>query len=281
MTESMRQRQTRLRRSFDRAAPHYDQYAAIQQDIAEQLLTRLDFVRLDPKRILDLGAGTGFSTRQLQQRYPSAQVIAVDFSHAMLMQMRGAKPTQNAITADVFCLPLADSSFDLIFSSSTLQWCEPLELALEEVARVLHPEGLLMFSSYGPDTLQELRVAQQAAGIQHGVNEFRDMHPIGDLLLAQGYRDPVLDTERLDVSYASVEQLMRELRGIGSSRIELGAKQTMSRRQWHTLRETYATDEDGRIHATYEVIYGHALAAPDATLTPSSEDDVHPLKHWP
>ncbi len=281
MSESFPQRQARLRRGFDRAAEHYDHYAAIQQDIAEQLLTRLSFIHLQPQCVLDLGAGTGFSTQQLQQSYPEAQVIAVDFSQAMLLQARHANTIPNAVAADIFCLPLANDSVDLVFSSSTLQWCEPLELVLEEIARILRPDGLLMFSSYGPDTLQELRDAQQVAGIQYGVNTFRDMHPIGDLLLAQGYRDPVLDTERLDVSYASVEQLMRELRGIGSSRMEIGEEPNMTRQQWQSVREAYPVDEDGRIHTTYEIIYGHALAAPEATLAPSPEDNVHPLKHWP
>lgn len=255
-----RTRQARLRRKFDRSAARYDQFAGVQREITLRLLERLDLVRLDPACVMDLGAGTGDGTAQLRQRYPQAQIIAADFSHAMLHQNRKREPACHAVVADAFQLPLAADTVDLVFSSSTLQWCLPLAGVLQEIGRVLRPGGLLMFSTYGPDTLRELDAAQQAAGMDRGVNEFSDMHPIGDLLLEGGYQDPVLDVERLDVSYASVRDLVEELKGIGSSRLEPPAARSFTRRQWKALADAYPVDDQGRVHATYEAIFGHALA---------------------
>ena len=260
MNESDRARRTRLRRRFDRAAACYDQFSGVQREITLRLLERLDLVQVDPGCVVDLGAGTGDGAIQLSQRYPQAKIVAVDFSHAMLQEGQKRESTGDPVAADVFQLPFAPGTVDLVFSSSTLQWCVPLAEALQEIGRVLCPGGLLMFSTYGPDTLHELRTAQQVAGMEGGVNEFSDMHPIGDLLLEEGYQDPVLDVERLDVSYASVRDLVRELKGIGSSRIESPAAQSGTRRQWQVLTEAYPADDQGRVHATYEAIFGHALA---------------------
>ena len=266
MNESDRARQARLRRRFDRAAACYDRFSGVQREITLRLLERLDLVQATPGSVVDLGAGTGDGTAQLSQRYPRAQIIAVDFSHAMLRQGQKRESAGSSIAADAFQLPFAPGAVDLVFSSSTLQWCVPLAEALQEICRVLRPGGLLMFSTYGPDTLHELQAAQQAAGVEGGVNEFIDMHPIGDLLLEKGYQDPVLDVERLDVSYASVHDLIRELKGIGSSRIESPAAQSGTRQQWQALAEAYPVDDQGRVHATYEAIFGHALAPTSRTL---------------
>ena len=260
MNEPDRARQTRLRRRFDRAAACYDQFAGVQREITLRLLERLDLIQLDPGCVMDLGAGTGDGTAQLSQRYPRAQIVSVDFSYAMLQQGQKRGSAGNPVVADAFQLPFAPGAVDLVFSSSTLQWCIPLAEVLQEISRVLRPGGLLMFSTYGPDTLHELQVAQRAAGVEGGVNEFSDMHPIGDLLLEEGYQDPVLDVERLDASYASVRDLVRELKGIGSSRIEPPAAQPCTRDQWQALAEAYPADDRGRVHATYEAIFGHALA---------------------
>ena len=260
MNEPDRARQARLRRRFDRAAARYDECAGVQREITHRLLERLDLVQLDPGCVVDLGAGTGDGTVQLHQRYPQARILAVDFSQAMLRQGQKREQVGSSVVADAFHLPFAPRTADLVFSSSTLQWCVPLAEVLREISHVLRPGGLLMFSTYGPDTLQELHAAQQAACMESGVNEFSDMHPIGDLLLEEGYQDPVLDVERLDVSYASVRDLMVELKGIGSSRIDSPTEQPCTRHQLQALTDAYPTDDQGRIHATYEVIFGHALA---------------------
>ena len=255
-----RARQARLRRGFDRAAACYDQFAGVQREVTQRLLERLDLIQINPGRVVDLGAGTGDGTARLGQRYPQAQIIAVDFSRAMLRQNQKRGAFGSPVAADAFQLPFAPNTIDLIFSSSTLQWCVPLVEALREIRRVSRPGGLLMFSTYGPDTLHELRAAQRAAGMEGGVNEFSDMHPVGDLLLEEGYQDPVLDVERLDVSYASARDLVRELKGIGSSRLESPPTRPCARQRWQALVEAYAVDDQGRAHATYEVIFGHALA---------------------
>ena len=136
-----------------------------------------------------------------------------------------------------------------------------------------------MFSTYGPDTLRELQAAQRAAGVEGGVNEFSDMHPIGDLLLEEGYQDPVLDVERLDASYASVRDLVCELKGIGSGRMEPLATQSCTRQQWQALTEAYPTDDQGRVHATYEAIFGHALAPVSRTRGETATIPVSAIGH--
>ncbi len=251
---------SRLRHHFDRAAPRYDHYAGVQREVASRLLERLEWVRTNPKRVMDLGAGTGEACAGLQKHYPEAQIIAADFSPAMLREAQRLERASQLVASDALALPFAAESMDLVFSSSTLQWCDPLAQALQEIRRVLRAGGLLMFATYGPDTLSELRQAQQAIGLEGGVNDFIDMHPIGDLLLEQGYQDPVLDTERLDVSYSSVRDLAQELKGIGSSRMEQKTDLPALRRFWSALEKAYPRHDDGRIHATYEIIYGYALA---------------------
>ena len=247
----------RLRRGFERAARDYDRHAGVQREVTSRLLERLDLVRVDPALALDLGAGTGDAAARLQARFPRARVLAADFAPAMLRVARAARDVRLACACDAFRLPLPAHAVDLAFSSSTLQWCEPLDAALAELLRVLRPGGLLLFATYGPDTLRELRAAQEAAGIAGGVNEFHDMHPIGDLLTEQGWADPVLDAEHLEASYASPEALLRELRGVGSRRAAPGAP--VSRARFRAMLDAYPRGGDGRVRATYEVIYGHAL----------------------
>lgn len=254
-----------IRHSFDRAAPGYDRHAGVQQEISNRLLERLDFIRLAPAVVVDLGAGTGSAAQQLATRYPDARILAADFSLGMLRQAQEREGVRNLLACDARALPFAKHCVDLVFSSSTLQWCEPLEEALACIHHSLRPDGLFLFSSYGPDTLRELRAAQEQAGIEGSVNIFRDMHPVGDMLREQGFRDPVLDVEHLEVGYDSPMDLLLTLRGIGSVRTEPGY--VMSRRKWKEMLDAYPRQADGTIRATYEVVYGYARGAEKGVTT--------------
>ncbi|MGD8932789.1 MAG: methyltransferase domain-containing protein, partial [Chromatiales bacterium] len=148
------------RRAFERAASAYDEVAVLQRETAQRMLERLDYIRHEPAVILDVGAGTGEATLALSRRFKPARTIALDFALPMLQRARKRGSwlrRLRCVCGDAERLPLADRSVDLIFSNATLQWCNDLEGTFREFLRVLRPDGLLMFSTFGPDTLKELR----------------------------------------------------------------------------------------------------------------------------
>ena len=254
---------TLARRSFESAAAAYDQAAALQQEVGQRLLQRLDLVKIQPDRILDLGSGTGQCIPDLLARYRKAQVVALDIALPMLWRARKRgrwlrKP--RCVCADAERLPFADSSFDLVFSNLMLQWCVELEVVFTELQRVLRPGGLLLFTSFGPDTLHELRGSwQQVDGYSH-VNAFADMHDVGDALLRTRFADPVMDVERLTVTYADVWKLMRELKQIGAHNVTLGRPRGLTgKARMQRLVGAYEHyRSQGVLPASYEIVNGHA-----------------------
>jgi len=253
------------RRSFEQAATGYDRAAVLQREIADRMLERLDYVRLEPQLVLDLGAGTGYAIAALQKRYRKARIIALDFAFGMLRQARRRGSWLNrprCVCADVESLPLADASVDLVFSNVALQWCNDIQRTFEECLRVLKPGGLLMFSTFGPDTLRELREAWAATdGFSH-VSPFLDMHDVGDALMRARFSDPVIDAERLTVTYDQVRDLMRDLKGIGAHNATSERPRGLTgRRRLAAVEQAYEIHRrDGRLPASYEVVQGHAWA---------------------
>lgn len=251
------------RRAFNRAATTYDAVAELQYEIGDRLIERLDYVRLQPARILDLGAGTGFFSAALLKRYRKADIVALDVAENMLRQVqaRGGwfrKP--RCVCADAETLPFADDSFQLIFSNLMLQWSVDLEQTFMELRRVLAPGGLLMFTTFGPDTLMELRASwEKVDGFTH-VNTFIDMHDVGDSLVSTRWAEPVMDSERITVTYRQLGTLMQDLKQIGAHNVTHGRPAGLTGRQrMQQLAEAYeAFREDGVLPASYEVVYGHA-----------------------
>jgi len=257
-----------LQRNFDRAAPHYDAAAVLQHEIGRRMLERLDLIKLQPETVIDIGAGTGRQTRLLADHYPHSRVIALDLAPNMLHQARKQlswwqrwQGRQHFICADAERLPLSDSSVDLIFSNATLQWCDDLDRVFNEFQRVLRPGGLLLFSSFGPDTLHELRRSWQAVDPHNHVNAFIDMHDIGDALLRSGMGDPVMDMEMITLTYRDLRTLMAELKIIGAHNVTAGRPRGLTgRKRLQQLTAAYETfrNQDNLLPLSYEVIYGHA-----------------------
>jgi malonyl-CoA O-methyltransferase len=256
----------RARRAFGRAAAGSDEVAVLQRAVGERMLERLDLVRLEPRVVLDAGAGTGLHTAALLRRYRKAQVLALDFALPMLQRSRrrGAWLRRPAcLCADLEHLPLADASVDLLYSNLALQWVNDLAGAFREAWRVLRPGGLYMFTTFGPDTLKELNASWgQVDGATH-VSPFLDMHDVGDLLVQARFADPVMDAEWLTLTYADVTGVMRDLKAIGAANATHGRPRGMTGKgRLQALAAAYEAYRDGggRLPATYEVIYGHAWA---------------------
>ena len=254
-----------VRLAFERAAATYDEAAELQSEVGDRMLERLDLVRLQPARVLDLGAGTGEFSKALLQRYRKACVVSLDIALNMLRhtQNRGGwlrKPA--CVCGDGERLPFSDNSFELIFSNLMLQWCMDLEPVLAELRRVLAPGGLLMFTTFGPDTLQELRASWEAIdGFTH-VNAFIDMHDVGDALVSTKWAEPVMDSERITVTYREMRTLMEDLKHIGAHNVTAGRPRGLTGRQrLQQVEQAYETFRvDGVLPASYEVVYGHAWA---------------------
>lgn len=263
-----------VRRAFSRAASRYDADAVLQREICGRMLERLDYIKVQPARILDAGSGTGWGARQLQQRYASAQVVALDIALGMLHELRSPSANiparwwhklaggrkQYALCADVEALPLAPACVDMVWSSLALQWCNDLPQTFVELHRTLSVGGLLMFSTFGPDTLQEMRAAFHAADGYNHINRFADMHDVGDMLVAAGFAEPVMDMEYITLTYADVKAAMQDLRGIGAHNATVGrAPGMMGKAAWGRMVQHYESlRRDGKLPATFEVIYGHA-----------------------
>jgi malonyl-CoA O-methyltransferase len=252
----------RVRRSFDRAAGTYDDAAVLQTDVRDNLLARLDLMAVTPRVVVDAGAGTGHASRALIRRYPKAQVIAVDSSPRMLQAAGRQQPWLRRfarVCADAERLPLADGSVDLILSNLMLPWCDP-DPVFAEFRRVLAPQGLLSFTTLGPDTLRELRSAWAEVDSRTHVHQFIDMHDIGDALVRGGFASPVLDVERYTLTYLDVRRVAADLKATGGHNATVGrARGLTGRRQFAALQTAYETfRQDGRLPATYEVVFGHA-----------------------
>lgn len=232
------------------------------------MLERLDYVKLLPRRILDAGAGPSPQASQLARRYARAQLVALDFSLAMLRQSKPpgllqrltAGRRQVALCADIARIPLAARSIALVWSNMALHWAADLQTAIREFHRVLEVDGLLMFSTLGPDTLRELRSAFAGAGAQRHVHGFIDMHDLGDMLVHAGFADPVMDMESLTLTYADAIGLMRDLKATGAHNVTAGRPRgMMGRQRWQRmLAALEATRREGRLPTSFEVVYGHA-----------------------
>lgn len=278
-----------IKQHFSHAAPSYDEAAILQKTVAERVDERLELTTITPQVIVDIGAGTGLLTEKVIQRYPQANIVAIDLSLAMLKQAKNRlkKPKFNwlpkslwqddgatLLNADAYALPLNDHSVDLLVSNLMLQWCDDLDSVFAEFRRVLRPEGLIMFTTFGPDTLKELKQAwAMADGVDAHVNQFVDMHDIGDALIRNGFGQPVMDVEHFTLTYDKPMGVLKDLKAIGATNASLNrSKGLMGKQRFHRMLEAYETlRSEGKIPATYEVVHGHAWAAQEIIKGPDRD----------
>jgi malonyl-CoA O-methyltransferase len=278
MTDKFAVDKRQVRRAFEQAAPGYDAVAALQDEVCRRMLARLEYVKLEPAAILDAGSGTGNAIPGLTTRYPRARIVALDLAHAMALRARsrrtrpglgtvegwrallGGGESVAAICGDIESLPVGSAAVDLAWSNLALQWVNEPARAFGELHRALRAGGLLMFSTFGPDTLKELREAWRAVDGRVHVNRFIDMHDIGDMLVAAGFADPVMDMEYLTLTYAEARDLMRDLKALGAHNVARGRPAGLSGKSGlaAVIRAYEAHRKDGRLPATFEVVYGHA-----------------------
>jgi malonyl-CoA O-methyltransferase len=266
MTDSHFDRR-QVRRNFSRAANTYEQHDALQREVQALLLDRLGFYLETPERVIDVGAGPGRGTALLRKRYPKAQLIAMDLALPMLRAAKKniswLKPFQR-VCAEATSLPLPDHSVDVLHSNLCFQWIDDLPALFGECVRVLKPGGLLVFSTFGPDTLKELRAAWADADQQPHVSRFLDMHDLGDAMISAGLRDPVLDVDRYTLTYSEPRQLLKELQGLGATNADRERERhLLGKRHYQRMLAAYETMRvDGRIPATWEVVTAHAWGPP-------------------
>lgn len=276
-----------VRASFDKAAAGYDAAAVLQHEVCRRMLARLELVKIEPAAILDAGCGTGNATAPLQERFPRAALWSLDIAFAMLEHARSRatwwqrlrNPARHPVCGDIERLPLRTGAFGLVWSNLALQWVNDPPHAFAELKRVLAPGGLLMFSTFGPDTLKELRMAYADTDRYTHVNRFIDMHDIGDMLVHAGLANPVMDMEYITLTYESVRALMHDLKAIGAHNATAGRRQGMSARaQLDRVQKNYEQfRREGRLPATFEVVYGHAwLPAPRVTAEGKRIIDIKP-----
>jgi malonyl-CoA O-methyltransferase len=256
-----------VRRAFERSAASYDGAAVIHREVGTRLLEHLDPIRIEPSLIVDAGCGTGASLHALAQRFPRATLAGVDLAAATLHHARARLPlwrralgykVPHLVCGDAERLPIATGAAGLVFSNLALQWCHPGAF-FAEAARVLPVGGLFLFSTFGPDTLRELRTSFAAAGAGAHVNAFVDMHDLGDALVQAGFADPVMEMEVVTLEYGSVESLARDLKAVGATAIHARQRGLLGKGRWKRMAERYESfRRDGALPATYEVIYGHA-----------------------
>jgi len=256
-----------MRESFSSAAATYDRAAFLARETGRRMAERLDYVRITPERIADIGCATGDGIRELQRRYPRALPLAVDSAAPMLLAARAAMPliqrmlrrSPQFLNADMNALPLKAGSVGLIWSNLVLHWIDDPQRAFRELLRTLEVGGLLMFAALGPDTLKEIRLAFQDAGYPSEavpLRPFLDMHDLGDMLLAAGFADPVMDMEIIRITYAGPRDLLRDQRHLG---VRDGLFGSLPWRDWRRVFRSFSGQRiDGRLTASFEIIYGHA-----------------------
>jgi malonyl-CoA O-methyltransferase len=271
MTDLFDHRQ--VRRAFSRAAHGYDNAAALQREVASRLMEQLDYLddpalnRAPPQVVLDVGCGPAHATVAMQKRWPKAQVVALDLAQPMLQEARrnagGWRPFSrrpDPVCADARALPLRDGSVDVLFSNLCLQWVEDLPAVFAGFRRVLKPDGLMLVSTFGPDTLHELRGAfADADNIPH-VSPFASIAQFGDALIAAGFKNPVLDRDEFVMDHADLGDLMRELRTLGATNANVDRRRSLTgRARFARAAQAYEPwRRNGKLPATWEVIYAHA-----------------------
>jgi len=265
-----------IRDTFEQIAGRYEQHAALEQEVCTRLLERTAFNLSPPLQILDLGCGTGTGSAQLKRTFRKAQVVGMDTSLAMLSHVRRKssmlRPLK-AVCGDIGALPFAARSADMVFSNLASYWCpEPMAM-FAEFRRVMRPDGMLLFSTFGPATMNELGEAWAGVDEEVELPVFPDLLEIGNALVAAGFREPVMDRETITLSYPQLDALLEELEATGTSLLVRGWE------RWKTamaeLKQAYAPMlRDGKYPLSFEIVYGTAFGPRDGQPMKTPDGDV-------
>lgn len=253
-----------ISKAFNKQAGEYERAAIVQKEIGERLFERLQYLKISPKRILDLGCGPGLFSGELKKMFPKAQVVGLDLAHSMVVESKKKQSWRrkwSLVTGDMRHMPFATGMFDLVFANQVIHWAYPLPQVFRELNRVMNVNGCLMFTIPGPDTFKELKIAWSGVDQHAHVNEFIDMHDIGDCLMTEQFLEPVMDMELLSVHYETVIKLLKALKLQGIKNINTNRNQGLTgKASWNQFMQHYEKlrTEQGKYPLTYEVVYGHA-----------------------
>lgn len=269
----------------------------LRREIAGRMFERLSLIKIQPARTLDAGCGEGDDLMALAQAFPESDLLGIDLSPNMLQEARSRGKQSYSLMRNLLSrwklhsfqrspitlacaefseLPMAAASVNLLWSNLALHWHPQPHKVIREWARVMRVDGLLMFSAFGPDTFLQLREAYSSLGIRPPVLPFVDLHDYGDMLVEAGFADPVMDMEKLNITYSSVDKLLSDVRALGGNPLQERASGLTGRHRWKALRNALDQQKgsDEQISLTVEVIYGHAFL-PSPKKTRSGESIIH------
>ena len=273
----------KVKTAFAKAATSYNEAAVVQKEILVRLLEKLKLLQQGPVDVLlDVGSGTGLASELLRKHYGDNAYYAIDFALPMLAWAQNeSQANYKSVCGEVESLPFQDKSLDVIFSASTFQWCNDIGAAFQESSRTLKDQGLLLFSTFGPDTLKELRHCFAQVDDHPHVSSFIDMQSLGDGLLASGFRSPVMESEIITVEYSDPMQLLRDLQETGATNhLEQRARGLMTRQRLNSVLSEYKKFvlPNGKYPASYEVLYGHGWKQSLQPSTQNSADEWQPIR---
>ncbi|MBH44652.1 MAG: malonyl-[acyl-carrier protein] O-methyltransferase BioC [Gammaproteobacteria bacterium] len=267
----------KILKSFNKRAKKYDEYSIIQREVADRLIDRIKMIKINPKKILDIGSGTGYLSNKLKIIFPQSEIICLDLSSQMLNISKKKYPNLLHLVADAEDLPFKDSSFDFVLSSFTFHWCKDIDKLLSTIIKILNEKGLLIFTTVGPDTLIELNNIFKEIDNEQHVNDFLDMHIYGDMLLSQGYEDPVVDVEKIKLEYPNLNTAINSLRETGSNVLLKDKTRKSNMKIKEKYRKFYKNNDYKDIFPiTYELIY--ATAWKKNKIKNPESDKIIPIK---
>lgn len=255
-------------RHFNGIAENYDRLSFLEQHMGERLLEHLEFIKLSPKIILDLGGSRGFFSEKLAALYPNAFIINLDAAFNMLHFRASASQVHASVHG--ICsnikgkLPFTNNTFDFIFSNALFPWCQDIPTLFNEIQRVLKPDGLFLFSSLGPDTFIELQDIFKMLKRDSPLHSLLDMHFLGDALMQAQLKDPVMDMELCTIPYSNFNELRAYIKELGFSYFfseELNFEEIATTMEYEISKQYESYQEvSTEIPATFEIVYGQAFA---------------------
>ena len=266
--------QNHVRMRFDKCVELFNDHDFFHEYCRKNLFERLAPIKINPKIILNIGSATGSGSNLLSKNYKDSQIFNIDLSFGMLKQSLLKKNKKiKHIQAEASVLPFNDNSIDLIFSNLCMPWLNDLPFFFREIRRVTKKNGLFIFSTLGPDSLLALKKAWAEIDNFSHINNYIDMHIIGDQLMNAGLLDPVLDSERMIIKYDNISSIERDLTCTGA-RNALTAREgslTGKKKYEQFRKKIFPCNTNDKLDIEMEIIYGHAWGR---ELSPSQNEHV-------